>query len=271
MRAFEVHPKTNNCYSKYNGKNKDDKKISLYNFKLLTVDDYVDILTGRKKQLNDGAFVCQCPLSYNHENQDRTPSLKIAPGDLGGVVLYCQSHGGGGNSGTDGTCNQEELLGWFNRRFKDNGTLDRIKAKEQIKVAKANNTLRTVPPSEYRAAKAEVNNRHLLLELDLADDLFDEYTHAVGCIRHFITLLRSGFKNDYIAKELDQWLVSHGKRVFEAKIKQRESAIITSKSKDDLIRNFLNAQRELSLYQAHDGTHPYAHFNNIDPEKDCYE
>ena len=65
--------------------------------------------------------------------------------------------------------------------------------------------------------------------------------------------------------------MSHGKRVFEAKIKQRESAIITSKSKDDLIRNFLNAQRELSLYQAHDGTHPYAHFNNIDPEKDCYE
>ena len=271
MRVFEIHSKTNNGYNKYNGKNKDDKKISLYNFNLLTVDDYVGILTGRKKQLNDGAFVCQCPLSYNHENQDRTPSLKISQGDTVGVVLYCQSHGGGGNSGTDGTCSQKELLGWFHRRFKENGTLDRIKAKDQRKKAEANNTVREVPPSEYRAPKAAVNNRHLLLELDLADNLYDEYTHAIGCISYLIMLLRSGFKNDYIAKELDQWLASHGKRVFQAKIKEKESAIITSKSKTDLIRNFFNAQRELSLYQAHDGTHPYAHFNNINPEQDCYE
>ena len=264
MRVIEVHPKTINGYNKYNGKNK-------YNFNLLTVDDYVDILTGRKKQLNDGAFVCQCPLSYNHNNDDRTPSLKISQGDLGGVVLYCQSHGGGGMSETDGTCSQQELLGWFNRRFKENGTLDRIKAKEQIKIAKANNSLRTVPPSEYRVPGAAVDNRNLLLKLDLADKLYDEYTHAVGCISYLIMLLRVGFKNDYIAKELDQWLASHGKRVFQAKIKERESAIIKSKSKTDLISNFFNAQEELSLYQAHDGTHPYAHFNNIDPYKDCHE
>ncbi len=44
-----------------------------------------------------------------------------------------------------------------------------------------------------------------------------------------------------------------------------------SAEEDDLIDDFFTAQHDLALYQAHDGTHPYDHFNNIDPEKDCYE
>jgi hypothetical protein len=84
-------------------------------------------------------------------------------------------------------------------------------------------------------------------------------------------LVRAGFTNEYIAKELDQLLQQHATRVFEAEIKERERQVIKTKSKEDLIHDFVTAQHDLALYQAHDGTHPYAHFNNIDPEKDCYE
>ena len=131
--------------------------------------------------------------------------------------------------------------------------------------------MRTVPESEYRAKGAEVKNRNLLFKLDLADALYGEYDNLTISFSAIITLVRAGFTNEYIAKELDLMLQQHATRVFKAKIKEKERQVIKTKSKEDLIDDFFTAQHDLALYQAHDGTHPYDHFNNIDPEKDCYE
>ena len=264
MRVIELEPKkTINGYTKYNPKKK-------YNFKALTVPDYLNVLPGFKKEKKDGSYLCHCPLDFNHPNNDETPSLLISKGE-NQVVVYCQSHGGGNGHFNDGVCTQKEILKWFNRQFKLNGTLDRIRNREQIQFAKDNNLLRTVPESEYRAKGAEVKNRNLLFKLDLADALYGEYDNLTISFSAIITLVRAGFTNEYIAKELDLMLQQHATRVFKAKIKEKERQVIKTKSKEDLIDDFFTAQHDLALYQAHDGTHPYDHFNNIDPEKDCYE
>jgi hypothetical protein len=48
------------------------------------------VLGGRR--VNDHTFICHCPCPL-HRNGDRNPSLSVADGDHGRLLLYCFAGG----------------------------------------------------------------------------------------------------------------------------------------------------------------------------------
>ena len=93
-----------------------DNNTSTKNIKWFGIDDHLKHLPDRKAK--DGGYICRCPLSHNHKNNDKNYSFVINEvvsnkykdehGRYRDVVVYrCLS----------GCCDQQELGAFFKRRL----------------------------------------------------------------------------------------------------------------------------------------------------------